>query len=103
MHRLHELESKFIFSQHLGWKKDKDSKLKYRTFGLYGHIIDYLIYLVLISGAPIISILKLGLDIWLWLPTLLIAIFVLFYVQYCECKLKIHLEKIPIESKSKNS
>jgi len=95
LHRLHEIERILGFQQHRRWTVEgNNNQPLYRTFGLQGHTLDFLIYVVSSLGAPIISVVKSKeFDLWLWLPILLMIIVVLLWTSRNVHNLKAHLKR----------
>lgn len=93
LHRIHEIERKLGMKQHLRWVKNAKGKNIYRTFGLKGHWIDRIIYLVISAGTPIIGIAKFGYDIY-WLAPLIIILISWVWVIVNQKRIASHLNSI---------
>ena len=94
--RLHEIEAMFGLWQHRRWKQSgRGGERAYRTYGLSGHVINTLIYVATVSGVPIIAAVKLGPSLWLWFPSLLLAMVTVIYVIVCDCLTSKRLRDTP--------
>ena len=69
IHRLHEIETMLGMEQHRRWG---GSDPMYRTYGLNGHRLDALVYILVSLGSPLIGVFKVGLYPWLGLPALIV-------------------------------
>jgi len=75
LHRIREIEKMLGLKQHLRFIKNNSNKNSYyQTFGFRGHIIDYFIYVISSIGAPIIGILKFGIQLFFFIPIIIICL-----------------------------
>lgn len=95
LHRIHQIEEKLGMKQHLGWVDHKGNKRIYRTFGLKGHIIDLIIFLLTSLGTPFIGILiSNGTWNWGWAIPISISLLTFIFVRLNEFRIKKHLKSI---------
>ena len=89
LHRLHEIEKILGMQQHRLWR---GSDPVYKTYGLNGHSLDALIYVIVSLGTPLISAFNKGMSIWFVIP-LAITIICLVWAFRNVQSLKKHLAR----------
>lgn len=68
LERIRELERYLKMEQHLRFVPNKNSKVIYLKTRPGGHVLDYLFYLIISLGSPLLVYFKVGFSLWLVFP-----------------------------------
>lgn len=64
LHRLHEIELQLGMEQHLRFTGQAPSGVRYRSFGVKGHSIDLVVYLITTLGGSVLAWIRSGFSGW---------------------------------------